>query len=274
MELGGNMGTWIKEPQYNLLQEEQLLFVGAEDGGLLSNAQQCNLNFLWQENDVYIMDNHLAAGWCWLQICDPSGNYNFMHIDQHTDDCCCLSEKRIKDEFQSSIIGSDLGSYCNLSYEKYGERVQLFQCERYIRPLSVIHPSWFGQCVFATHQRRNLTKIQELVEKKQFVDHLHTPQHIEPTDVVTSILRIKNTRNKWIVNIDLDYLFQDEEQILRNDFFYEIGDAIKKVRDSIQIITIALSTPWCNGLQNSLEILSTLTNGIPELKHFSIGEYL
>lgn len=265
---------WIKEPPKSLLVNENKILIGKHEGEILPHAQQCSVNLLWQENNVYVMDNHLAAGWCWLQICNPSGSYNFMHIDQHTDDCCCLSEEQIKDEFQSPIIGSDLDSYCNLSYEKYGERVQLFQCERYIRPLSVIYPSWFGQCVFATHQKRNLIKIQELVEKKQLVDHLHTPQHIEHTDVVDSILRIKDTRNKWIVNIDLDYLFQDEEQILSNDFFYEIGDAIKKVRDNIQIITIALSTPWCNGLTNSLEILSTLANGIPEVKHFSIEEYL
>lgn len=26
-----------------------------------------NLVFLWKTNNVYVMDNHLAAAWCWMQ---------------------------------------------------------------------------------------------------------------------------------------------------------------------------------------------------------------
>jgi hypothetical protein len=30
-----------------------------------------NQNFLWRRDSVYVMDNHRAAFWCWLQRIDP-----------------------------------------------------------------------------------------------------------------------------------------------------------------------------------------------------------
>ena len=30
-----------------------------------------NLVFLWKTNNVYVMDNHLAAAWCWMQGISP-----------------------------------------------------------------------------------------------------------------------------------------------------------------------------------------------------------
>ena len=45
------------------------------------------LKFLWKSDNapIYIMDNHLAAAWCWMQECITDEKYNFMHIDQHSD---------------------------------------------------------------------------------------------------------------------------------------------------------------------------------------------
>lgn len=47
-----------------------------------------NLNFLYKEDNIYIMDNHLAAGWCWLQELQPKTSYNFFHLDRHADLIC------------------------------------------------------------------------------------------------------------------------------------------------------------------------------------------
>ena len=41
------------------------------------------LNILYQEGCTYVMDNHLAAGWCWYNTLDRRKEYNFCHIDQH-----------------------------------------------------------------------------------------------------------------------------------------------------------------------------------------------
>lgn len=43
------------------------------------------VNFLFKHDKIYVMDNHLCAGWCWLQHTDLSRKYNFVHIDYHYD---------------------------------------------------------------------------------------------------------------------------------------------------------------------------------------------
>lgn len=42
-------------------------------------------NFLWKRQNVYVMDNHRAALWCWLQHIDPKQRYSLFHVDQHYD---------------------------------------------------------------------------------------------------------------------------------------------------------------------------------------------
>ena len=42
-------------------------------------------NFLWNSGDVYIMDNHRAALWCWLQKIPLTQRVGLLHIDEHYD---------------------------------------------------------------------------------------------------------------------------------------------------------------------------------------------
>lgn len=50
-----------------------------------SESRSSVLNILYQEGCTYIIDNHLAAGWCWYNTLDRHKEYNFCHIDQHDD---------------------------------------------------------------------------------------------------------------------------------------------------------------------------------------------
>ncbi len=44
-----------------------------------------DLNLLGKENNIYVMDNHVAALWCWLQEIEIKTKYNILHIDAHYD---------------------------------------------------------------------------------------------------------------------------------------------------------------------------------------------
>ena len=44
-----------------------------------------NQNFLCRSGSVYVMDNHRAALWCWLQELDLEEPHPLIHIDRHTD---------------------------------------------------------------------------------------------------------------------------------------------------------------------------------------------
>lgn len=43
-----------------------------------------NMNFLFNNGKFYIMDNHLAAAWCWLQKIDTSKRYGLFHCGRHS----------------------------------------------------------------------------------------------------------------------------------------------------------------------------------------------
>ena len=63
----------------SLMGEWLVPFKGRNDSGA------CDLNFLWRSGSLYVMDNHRAASWCWLQHSGPEGNANVVHIDAHYD---------------------------------------------------------------------------------------------------------------------------------------------------------------------------------------------
>ena len=68
------MGSWVKLIPENYYEQTSFFE---------------NDVMLWQNGNVYVMDNHRDAAWCWLQQCKTEELYNFMHIDQHYDllDC-------------------------------------------------------------------------------------------------------------------------------------------------------------------------------------------
>src|SRR5687768_12090095 len=54
------------------------------------------VSFLWRDaRPIYIMDNHLAAAWCWSRHLHPTVEYNFLHVDAHYDLDCNEIDTRV-----------------------------------------------------------------------------------------------------------------------------------------------------------------------------------
>lgn len=253
------MEQWLIEPPHNLLQTEQILF---ENG----RTEYTKLNFLWKENNVYVMDNHLAAGWCWLQACSMDEHYSFLHIDQHTDDALQIFTPSDYDSLLNRLPSFSIEDYCNEHIMDNGVRCQTFQCESYIRPIAKLYPQWFDKKLFAVHKPQSFHSHPN--------DELPNIMQINRRQLIDYIESLLESDTKWIVNLDLDYLYLDNRQILPSCCLEKIGEAISLVRGKIQVLTIALSTPWCEGLENSLSLLGILSKHVPELKHFSLNRYL
>ena len=67
-EIGNrDMGEWL------------LPFKGKNHSGSVAT------NFVWKSGNVYVMDNHRVALWCWLQELDLTKQHSLVHIDRHTD---------------------------------------------------------------------------------------------------------------------------------------------------------------------------------------------
>lgn len=93
---------WLKETSGNIYDKE---------------SGTHSLNFLGQDRNIYVMDNHLAAGWCWLNSLNPNEQYNFFHVDQHQDLCGGLATRDVLDKIKGQYpFGID--RYCNFTFER------------------------------------------------------------------------------------------------------------------------------------------------------------
>ena len=194
-------------------------------------------NFLWSHKSVYIMDNHRAALWCWLRHLEEREKYNLFHIDRHYDTLSSENNEwlsQVPDLSETSIskylaIEQDTASgafplirwdnYLSIFFERCGEQVE--------------------ECIFATDNEGNEPNHDYSIE---------TPWSIP--DILECML--SRSKNKWILNIDLDYFFCGRESYNRmlSDEYAEVVFNIvnKKYQDgTITVLTIALSPELCGG---------------------------
>lgn len=222
-------GFWIKEP----------IDIRNKETGMY------NVNFIYKQGNVFIMDNHLAAAYCWLWELDKKEKLNFFHIDQHPDlwkNTSFESYAKIKDS-----IWISLHEFLSMSYLKLGGRKeQSFNYANYILQIQNLFPNWFKKCCFACPDD---VSDETLIIKYQF-DYIQLLGSIN--DAIEGFFEFKEDKNnRWIINIDLDYFFYHNAfQMLSyeyiSSFCNELRSALEK-SEKIAVITIALSPECCGG---------------------------
>lgn len=125
------------------------------------------LNILYQEGCTYIMDNHLAAGWCWYNTLDQHKEYNFCHIDQHDDlanDSHDIVQKLFSEDRKIS-----LDEYTSLHYNHPPQVIlpplKVIRWDNYILHMKSVFPHWFKKEIYACHdfvsgERSSVTNVQ------------------------------------------------------------------------------------------------------------------
>lgn len=232
---------------------------------LLHQKGSCNtfhLSTLKNDGKIYIMDNHMAAAWCWGQKIDFSLSYNLFHIDKHYDLLEGGTDIKVKyiQELNFDIKKSTIEEYCSLSYpESYEyEANQVFRFDNYMTILKKLHPKIFKNKKFATHEDGTVPNDW----------HLY---NVPITDLPTSCVSdwIKREELSWIVNIDIDYFFtknsKDEYfQFLSDDYVMDFANQIKLSMDKIKVITIALSPSFCRSFEESNRVANIIYNKLKE----------
>ena len=194
-----------------------------------------NLNFLWRYKSVYVMDNHRAALWCWLQHVDPTKPHALFHIDQHFD---TITSRM--DAWLAGIPSSwdmTIHEYLSLFVEHADTgKVPLFSWDNYLS----IYLEIFGQNLtsrnFATHKVGDKPRLPIWEH-----DIWDVPQNLDYW------LRSENA--PWIMNCDLDYFFCDDtddrppQRFLSSRFIERCFDVIaQKLGDgTIKVLTVALT---------------------------------
>lgn len=205
-------------------------------------------NFLWNDGPVYVMDNHRAALWCWLQKLDLKSKHSIIHIDRHTD----TLQSRI-DEWLKHLPSSwdlTIDEYLNHEYKWEMGSVPVIRWDNYLS----IYFAQFGKnidhCYFATHN-----------------DGDKPNYHCMRCDIWALPSNMDywlDERNKpWIVNIDLDYFFwRDLEyaDVMFSDAY--LSSCFKAIADKVQanivsVVTISLSpSDELTGGWNKAEVLA------------------
>lgn len=225
-----------------------------------------NLVFLWKTNNVYVMDNHLAAAWCWMQECDADTRYNFMHIDRHNDlgtNTPFDIYRNIKDNQHLSI-----DEYTNLSWTNEGNGITLkaFRWDNYITQCMYLFPQWFWVVVYSTRTSLGRSEREKLLgaeihglsatELLNYIDNnIYGEEDIKKLNEM-----IGKKAKKWIINLDLDYFYESNDdgffQLLSDEYISMLAYKLKNIRDQIQVLTIALSSECCRNWDNSLHALN------------------
>ncbi|MBL7888808.1 MAG: hypothetical protein JNL24_04615 [Bacteroidia bacterium] len=166
-------------------------------------SNSCNINLVAQSDKIYIVDNHLVAFWCWLQL--PSKlEYELIHIDRHYDLVPYneVYDSGIHNFNWENSMPEDLTS---LKTVVNGFEYQIIRWDNCINLFKEIHPNFFRKTKFITQKNGTFNYNGEYEEKE-----IH--------EIVGWC--IDKTKNV-ILNLDIDY------------FFTNIGDStIQKYTDS------------------------------------------
>jgi len=211
--------------------------------------------FLWQSGNVYVMDNHRSAAWCWLQACNPEQEYNFMHIDRHYDLLDCFEDCDLQPLLSNSKIPFEY--FCNLRRSDGDFRV--FRWDNYIMASSMMNPGWFHTNIFLTHKEGDKEckwGHKSLIIREEdplFIEWCMQQFIGEPSRDLDGF-EGEDFRNSWIVNLDLDFFFSSDShiQFFSDDLIRHIAEILQRNLSNIAVLTIALS-PDCLGGKNLRE---------------------
>jgi len=199
-------------------------------------------NVLWQKDNIFVMDNHRLALWCWFQVLEKKKSYNLFHIDAHPD----MSESALKN-FNHDLWSLSLDDYRATWQEDIN--LPLFRWDNYLEIFLRKYPELIGVTLSSTH---HLGSSKELSEE------------IKPFDLVKRIHEIFSGKKYvndlgWIVNLDLDYFFSaapEKFELFSEEYVSSIALSIKSGLSSgmISALTISLS-PECCGSWEKAELM-------------------
>ncbi|MBC7428087.1 MAG: UPF0489 family protein [Bacteriovorax sp.] len=199
-------------------------------------------NVLWNEGNVYVMDNHRLALWCWFQKLEKNKRYNLFHIDAHPD----MSESALK-YFKHDLWKMSLDEYRKEWQQDIN--MPLFRWDNYIEVFLQKYPEMIGKTVSATHHLGSPKELSEEVRAYDLAKYMHG---------IFSGEKFVNDLG-WIVNLDLDYFFSaapEKLEMFNESFVENLARSIKAGLENkmISVLTISLS-PECCGSWGKAEMM-------------------
>lgn len=208
--------------------------------------------FLWRHENLFIMDNHRAAIWCWEQLLPTESAFSVLHVDAHYDMLPFPPEWLDGFPDLSNIA---FENFLELPNPIEPEAYKLFLHSNYIAPFLLRRKAGWCSVFSATHE------IED--HRPREADGL---TELGPADLtaLTPKKLLGLSRGPWILNIDLDYFYTrnyDDDTPSRYHRKSDIPlepclNVLSKLSTMPEVIvtTVALSPVYCGGWMNAIEL--------------------
>ena len=232
----------------------------------LGEERYC-LKYLFEHDNAYLMDNHLAAAWCWMNRCDENTEYGFLHLDRHHD-LCREGPTPIFNDLKALSIDDYLASTYVLPTGLGPQKYKSFSWNTYITKCFDLCPRWFSSTALIIKQ---YPEPQIRNQTPNFNYNIYS--YKESLRAIHNCL--SDNSRKWIVNIDIDYFFGGKHPDVvgaevtnrfQNSTIRRFARAINQYYQNIQVLTIALSPECCGDMEKSLGAFKVFAEEIPALQ--------
>jgi hypothetical protein len=203
------------------------------------------LNFLWRRNNVFIMDNHLAAAWCWIQSSLSQDRHRVLHVDAHFD-AAAIDESVVSG--LPNLRGAGFQEYRGCAIKGGGASIPVFRWDNYISIYEQLFGGFVQEWVFSTHGIGSVPAFKTT--------------EVSPSDLV-GYLDDAAADKPWILNLDLDYFrsvdgdrFPEDQRQPLIEGFRDLAE-----RASGSILTIALSPECCGSWESAESLLAEVCDG-------------
>lgn len=199
-------------------------------------------NFLYQYKNIYVMDNHRAAYWCWRQAVDLDKPFNLLHIDRHTD--ALQSRIELWDQALPPVETLSIEDYLSAEIHDrdLGATYPVVRWDNYLSLCLHRHHTALVTFFSATHGEGDAPKPKPTLE-------------LHPWEVPGEIRYLaEHDPSPWICNVDLDYFFYSQDQkiygqLVSDDYLVSLFSTLKTLRANgvISVVTLCLSPECCGG---------------------------
>ena len=203
-----------------------------------------HVNLLAQFKNIYLMDNHRMALWCWAKHVNGSSPFSLFHLDAHYD-CDPEAVARIdKATSWQSIAQSSPQEFMSIEGTDQGP---LVKWDNYLPLFFKLHEIQSHKKILTTH------KIGISTE---------SDREIEPWDLARDLDKLlQNSNVPWIINLDFDYFYartHKRSPLFAHDWIKRIFDIVYMnwADQRVAVITVALSPECCGGWDQATEILN------------------
>jgi hypothetical protein len=218
------------------------------------------LNVLGREGNVFVMDNHLAAAWCWAQVLDPTEQYDLVHIDAHYDWQNSIVGYELT-SVPSSLFALELTTYLASTYAMSGSQpFQTFRWDSYLAIFEALHGQLVVDWSFCTHDQGDAPA------------GLAGYQEVAIWNLFRNLELLGTSPRRCILNLDLDFFFFDGpgDHIVRwasPEYVASIGKLLAALQKQgkLAVVTIALSPECCGGWKPAETVMSEFMQalGVP-----------